>query len=375
MKFLVLSTYPSKGSRNSGDDLISKSLIKLMKSSTTKNISFDVMDISKDDDSSLETYNKIDILQYKALIVPAFRPTLSGWGGLNTRLKYMRLAFDNNIDIYAPGAAWTSYPGSLYQSKNLLVDENERALLQNIFKNKNNILTSRDVFTQNIFNLNNIPNNGVVGDLALFDREYIKTPFKNLKNIKNIAISMPHNRYHYKDAIILAKNLRKIYNCKIHITYHGYIGSFSKQIKDEWRRNWIEFVDLSGGAERLEFYEKMDIHFGFRLHAHIFFLRIRKPSFLIAEDGRSLGHLYTINGLGVSAAPRFTFLIAKFFPKGSSKLNKLFKMLPIRRRYILKKFQKEIKDNFLITRQSLAKIDFLWGNLSLFIERVTNEGF
>ena len=36
----------------------------------------------------------------------------------------------------------------------------------------------------------------------------------------------------------------------------------------------------------MELYRDCDLHVGFRVHAHIFFLSIRKPTFLLQVDGR-----------------------------------------------------------------------------------------
>jgi hypothetical protein len=49
----------------------------------------------------------------------------------------------------------------------------------------------------------------------------------------------------------------------------------------------IEYIDISGSAEKLiESYSKVDLHIGYRVHAHIFMSSISKPSILLSEDGR-----------------------------------------------------------------------------------------
>ena len=50
-----------------------------------------------------------------------------------------------------------------------------------------------------------------------------------------------------------------------------------------------EVMDTSYGLEKVSFYEECDLHVGYRVHGHIYFLAKRKPSFLIHEDGRGRG--------------------------------------------------------------------------------------
>ncbi|MFG6150068.1 hypothetical protein [Halobacillus sp. B23F22_1] len=72
MSYLILSTYGESGSRNSGDDLICKSLILLLQRVKGKNIDLDVFSLV-DDDVAL-----VNMQRYKAVLVPAMRPTVQG---------------------------------------------------------------------------------------------------------------------------------------------------------------------------------------------------------------------------------------------------------------------------------------------------------
>lgn len=54
--------------------------------------------------------------------------------------------------------------------------------------------------------------------------------------------------------------------------------------------NEVEYIDASGSADNLmAAYDKFDIHFGYRVHAHLYMLSQGKLSYLIAEDGRGTG--------------------------------------------------------------------------------------
>ncbi len=59
----------------------------------------------------------------------------------------------------------------------------------------------------------------------------------------------------------------------------------------------IDHIDISGSFERLAaFYETVDLHVGYRVHAHIFMLSASRPSILIAEDGRGLALREVVGG-------------------------------------------------------------------------------
>lgn len=60
----------------------------------------------------------------------------------------------------------------------------------------------------------------------------------------------------------------------------------NQYIVDECKRLKIDVIDLSYSSRQLEFYDQIDFHIGYRVHAHIYFLTDSKPSYLINEDGR-----------------------------------------------------------------------------------------
>lgn len=56
----------------------------------------------------------------------------------------------------------------------------------------------------------------------------------------------------------------------------------------------IKIRDIAYDLDRMKFYEEMDFHIGYRVHAHLFFLSRRLPSILINEDGRGMGMMKTL---------------------------------------------------------------------------------
>src|SRR4029453_7482424 len=56
----------------------------------------------------------------------------------------------------------------------------------------------------------------------------------------------------------------------------------------------FKVIDAAFDLSRIAFYKNADLHVGYRVHAHLAFVSYRRPSLLIAEDGRGLGQAETL---------------------------------------------------------------------------------
>jgi Polysaccharide pyruvyl transferase len=56
----------------------------------------------------------------------------------------------------------------------------------------------------------------------------------------------------------------------------------------------FKVVDAAFDLERIAFYRDADLHVGYRVHAHLAFVSYRRPTLLVAEDGRGLGQAETL---------------------------------------------------------------------------------
>lgn len=281
-KYLILSPFAKNGTKNSGDDLIVKSLINLLQ--YHKKINYDIVSIAKSTINKEKTFNKTNIINYNALLVPGFRISIEGQEKLKIRLKYIEKAIMNDIPVFLIGSSWCIYPGKISQTK-LKIDLKEKSLLKYIICSKKHYLSTRDILTQELLLNNNIKSN-MTGDLALYDINQMKNEFK-FNQLNKIAISLPHNINYYQDCTNIKDKIEKYYKCKVYICTHQYL------------KNNLNYIDLSGNYNNLNYYKGIDMHIGFRLHGHLWFLRNRKPSFLISEDGRGNGHIKTWNDLGL----------------------------------------------------------------------------
>lgn len=75
-----------------------------------------------------------------------------------------------------------------------------------------------------------------------------------------------------------------------HLTAH-------RRIRDELKSIGFNCVDISGSADNLKaYYDEVDLHIGFRVHAHIYMTSMRRPSVLFSEDCRGAGLKEVLGG-------------------------------------------------------------------------------
>lgn len=62
------------------------------------------------------------------------------------------------------------------------------------------------------------------------------------------------------------------------------------------RRLGFEVRDVAYDLAKIGFYEEVDLHVGYRVHAHLDFVSRRRPSVLLSEDGRGFGQTESLHG-------------------------------------------------------------------------------
>jgi len=110
--------------------------------------------------------------------------------------------------------------------------------------------------------------------------------------------------------------LKKRYGTKLEVVFHHSLEG-NKYINPEstkqdrrfakWlQTNEISFTDISGNADKLiRFYSNIQLHIGFRVHAHLFMCSRSKPSILITEDGRGKAIKDVLGGIVLDGYDRF----------------------------------------------------------------------
>jgi len=164
----------------------------------------------------------------------------------------------------------------------------------------------RDDLTCKVIKAQNINNVLMTGCPAWYDLKYIDKEFSYNDSVEQIAVSLPAT-YHSQIPKLL-KFLKERYpDSKKVITYHhgywlklslGGMKAFSCYMAMMLAGLIYGFkpVDLSKDTKKLEIYDvKNSLHIGYRVHAHLYCLSHKIPSFLINEDVRGKGQADTLN--------------------------------------------------------------------------------
>lgn len=151
-------------------------------------------------------------------------------------------------------------------------------------------ITTRDAVTNDILSGNGVPS-CLVGDFALFDQDLIGKPFQAPTSLSTIAFTPPRSRYLLREAIELCRVLRSRYSrAQLVLALHGHPNDVESAFLSAAGELFNSHLSLVGSdVGLLDAYRSVDLHIGYRIHAHLFMLRNRKASLVLCEDSRGVG--------------------------------------------------------------------------------------
>lgn len=263
------------------------------------------------------------------------------------------------VPIVLMGVGWKSVQGNWENTYNYKFNDLTSKLLEKV-NNSGYQSSVRDYHTLNSLRFNNISNVLMTGCPAYYDNEFIKTEFTP-SPINKVAFSLgvsfvesPSMEKLMKENILACKE--KFSNKEFEVVFHHSLDR--EKFKDAYKpatahvkrhhmfadwleENKIKYVDISGSAENLmNYYSKVDLHIGYRVHAHIFMNSTARQTMLISEDGRAKGVKGTIGGIVLDGYSNFkNGFVSKVF-------NRLF---PFYDRYT---------SNTYLTKELLEEIDY-----------------
>lgn len=241
--------------------------------------------------------------------------------------------------IVMMGVGWKSIKGNWEDTYEYPLNRTTLNLLDRIHDDG---LTSsvRDFHTLNTLQHKGYENVLMTGCPAYYDLEYKEANFEIPKSINKVAFSLGVSFLSSSSMERQMKNqilsLKEQYAGKkfevvfhhsldpeVFLQAHGATVAHNKRHRDfaDWLiKQGIEYVDISGSAEHLiHYYSSVDLHVGYRVHAHIFMNSIKKLSLLISEDGRAKGSKSVIGGMVVDGYlsyrdDLFTKILGKAWP-------------------------------------------------------------
>jgi hypothetical protein len=224
------------------------------------------------------------------------------------------------VPIIAMGIGWKSQSGHWGATRRYRLNEDTINLLESI-EASGYLSSVRDYHTLNVLHSYGFEGYSMTGCPALYSLDHVGQAVVRPASVRKIGFSLGVSFAGHKEirrqTQELITSLRSIFEeAELSVAFHHsvapeYLRTHGSR-RSLWRAHqemlqWLEsedvsHVDIAGGASKLiEFYSEMDLHVGYRVHAHIFMNSISKPSVLINEDGRGIALKDVIGGLYLNA--------------------------------------------------------------------------
>ncbi|WP_299809982.1 polysaccharide pyruvyl transferase family protein [uncultured Roseibium sp.] len=272
---IFLTTFPAHKSQNVGDALIADSTLRLIRARWPE---------------------FVPAIQFRGNLLDGFTkrsrhnviaPGFSVSNGTSVEIYPLFSDLDRISKFFAFGCSY-QHPIPEHDSFELPYDQETLVFLRSMAE-QHGPFFCRDRLIEGRLKSQNIPSD-FSGDLALFSEEKIGRDLGYKLDDLKIVVSLQHHTRYLEQSIILLKELKKEFpNSQIDISLHSVPKDLYKVITRRASELSIDCLHLYGDVNKLSAYEHYDLHVGYRLHAHICFLRNRKPSILLVEDARSFG--------------------------------------------------------------------------------------
>lgn len=291
--YTIISTYPTSGSKNIGDNLITEATKSAIRKVKGDDIRFNVVWRADTWDNVKDQIENSDAVIFACL---AIRHKMSEiqYPYLNKiiplRIPLGVISAGTNIDVSRLYGKF--YSDFSKRTIHELTELNDKALF----------FTTRGVLTQRFCSSLHLSRVKFSGDIAFFDERFNDRKFPVLEKdrIREIAISDPHYPKHFmQSADNLVNNLRRLFpQARISFLIHGV----NPDVENYCRANNVQFLRIYEDIENgLDNYDRYDMHVGFRVHGHVSSLKRRIPSYLLEQDGRGCDYGLTI-GAKISVA-------------------------------------------------------------------------
>lgn len=243
---------------------------------------------------------------------------------------------DIKVPVTTMGIGWKSISGNWQDSYDYPLSVSALKLLEKA-AGSGLPLSVRDFHTHNALVFKGFDNVLMTGCPAYYDLDFIGKEFKLPEKLHKVAFSLGVSfiesasmEREMKSQILRLKEYFKDSEFEV-VFHHGLSPEvFLNVHKDGQEHNrrhrefaeWlasrqIAYVDISGSAENLiNYYSSVDLHVGYRVHAHIFMSSISKSSVLVAEDGRGRAVERVIGGAVLGGFDEYrTSLFAKLLSR------------------------------------------------------------
>ena len=207
------------------------------------------------------------------------------------------------VPIHTIGVGWSGSP----EHNPLDFDFSTKSYeLMNKIHQNSEYYSCRDQITFDILNHLKFDKALMTGCPVWYDIESLNKPLQVKKEYKKIVFTTPANVFLTGQVIKFISLLKtKFPNSEVTVAFHRGI-NYDKYTSPRQvvayniiaafaKLKGFKVKDVSYDLKKIDFYADCDLHIGYRVHAHLFFLSKRLPSYLISEDGRGIGMNKTLN--------------------------------------------------------------------------------
>jgi len=291
MKYVLLT----RAKKNVGDFLILDRAKRLIKKYKGKD--FIVLQSWKPLDNYLKIINDSD-----AVIIcggPGIQPNF--YPNVYPLIKNLE---DISVPIILFGIGWCGFPGDDVSLKLFRFTSTSLMALRKICDSYP-IISCRDYLTAKVLVDNGFTKVLMTGCPSWYVLEYLDKPFKPPDKIEKVVFTVPQRVNYHGQAIGVMRLLKKMFpNAELICSFHRgwrsdkYTSRMEAERLSSLRRAALNLgfrvVNAAYDISKIEFYKDCDLHVGYRLHGHIYFLSYRKPSFLLSEDSRGIAFSKTL---------------------------------------------------------------------------------
>lgn len=294
------------------------------------------------------------------------------------------------VPIHTLGTGWKGIPGDKTTEELYEFTTTAKKLLDKM-NNTSAGMSCRDYQTERALKNNGYNNITMTGCPVWYDIDSIGKGFVPPKEIKRIVYTPAQDEFFSDQSIKVLDFLLKNYKgAEIIVSFHRGIGKIdeftpksdannTQKLADAAKQLGAKVVDVSFDTDKLSFYDNCDLHIGYRVHAHIYFLSKRLPSILLHEDGRGNGVSEALSSPGVDA-----YMSSKIYAGIFSPFNKNRRLLSLYRKLSFKVNDNVIRDlknmideiestNYKTYKRISEHIDKHYNIMENFIKILTNK--
>ena len=211
--------------------------------------------------------------------------------------------------LVAFGLGWKCIPGDEQDLERFEFDERSGALLARLSRDAR--VSVRDHLAARVLCGRGVGGVRMTGDPAWYDLDHIGAAPVPRAEIERVVVSVPADPMHHAAVETLALRLGELLpeSRIVAAFHHGWTAgphvaersaNAYARLKERLEEAGYEATDLAGDLPAMErLYAGAALHVGWRLHAHLFCLSRRQPSFLLEEDCRGRGASEALGVRGV----------------------------------------------------------------------------